>query len=297
MSLLVMAAIALAARAPATAPSRIVEAQILLDRAHFSPGEIDGTTGINMRVALLGFQKQHKLKETGRLDPATWKALSEGSEPAFTQYTIAEEDVKGPFETIPADMMEQAKLTTLGYQSASEALGEKFHISPKLLERLNPGKDLSAAGAEIRVPSVIHAPLGHVAKVVVSKKLRTVSAFDGEGAVLAQYPATIGSEHDPLPLGDWKVTVVQQRPAFFYDPKLFWNAKAEDSKAKIAPGPNNPVGVVWIGLSKEHYGIHGTPEPGLIGHAQSHGCIRLANWDAEELSKAVKVGTSVILGE
>jgi lipoprotein-anchoring transpeptidase ErfK/SrfK len=125
----------------------------------------------------------------------------------------------------------------------------------------------------------------------------TVTALDANGKVLAQYPATIGSEHDPLPVGDWKVTSILHDPPFFYNPDLFWDADANHSKAKIAPGPNNPVGVVWIGLSKEHYGIHGAPIPSTIGHTQSHGCIRLTNWDATALAKMVAKGTPVHMKE
>ena len=207
------------------------------------------------------------------------------------------EDVAGPFEKIPSDIMEQAKLQSLGYQSTEEELGERFHINPKVLSALNPAKDLAKAGEQIQVPNVQRESLMPAARVVVSKSQGTVSAFAYDGTLLAQYPATMGSEHDPLPIGEWKITGVQRNPAFYYNPSLFWDAKPEDSKARIAPGPNNPVGLVWIGLSKEHYGIHGTPEPGRIGHTESHGCIRLTNWDAEELSKLVEPGVPAILQE
>ena len=256
---------------------------------------MDGSFGEDMINAVKGYQQANDLKPTGIIDSATWKSLNTGAEEALVSYTIKLEDVKGPFEPVPPDMMEQAKLKALGFESPAEELGERFHIDGKTLASLNPGKDLTKEGEEIMVPNVRRAKIAGVARVAVSKAKRTVTAFGAADKPLAQYPATIGSEHDPLPIGDWKVTIVQQNPVFNYNPDLFWDAKPEDVKAQIAPGPNNPVGVVWIGLSKEHYGIHGTPHPELIGHAESHGCIRLTNWDAEELSHLVRRGTPVSL--
>ncbi len=279
------------------AGSAVVRLAILLDRAHFSPGEIDGQYGDNLRTAVAGYQSAHNLPMTGFTDQATWQSLNAETIPVLVAYTIAPSDIAGPFDHIPQDMMAQARLKSLGYQSPEEGLGERFHISPKLLTDLNPNKDLRKAGEEILVPNVQRQQTTTAEKVIVSKGSGTVTAFAADATLLAQYPATMGSEHDPLPLGSWKVTTIQQNPIFHYNPNLFWDAKSKDTKADIAPGPNNPVGVVWIGLSKEHYGIHGTPEPSKIGHAESHGCIRLTNWDAEELSKMVRPGTSVILQE
>lgn len=277
--------------------SVVVRAQVLLDRAHFSPGEIDGQYGDNLRVAIEGYQAARKLQITSIVDENTWAALDADNSAVLTPYAITSEDLADDFEKIPADLMQQAKLKTLGYQSLEEKLGERFHINPQLLVKLNPDKDLKKAGEQILVPNVqrdLTVPADHV---VVSKEKRTVVALAADGTILAQYPATIGSEHDPLPLGEWKITAVQQNPVFNYNPDLFWDAKPSQSKARIPAGPNNPVGVVWIGLSKEHYGIHGTPSPNSIGHAESHGCIRLTNWDAEELSRMVKPGLPAILQE
>jgi lipoprotein-anchoring transpeptidase ErfK/SrfK len=192
-------------------------------------------------------------------------------------------------------MMEKSALPALGYSSALEELAENFHASPKLLTKLNPGKSFDKAGEEIVVPSVRSSAPPKIAKVVVDDSDKTVSAYDAGDKLVAQYPATTGSEHDPLPLGNWKINGVSKNPSFHYNPELFWDAEAKDEKTTIKPGPNNPVGVVWIDLSKPHYGIHGTPEPSTIGKTQSHGCIRLTNWDAAELAQMVSPGLPAIL--
>lgn len=275
-----------------------LRAQILLDRARYSPGEIDGRYGRNTSLAIQGFQASRGLEPTGILDESAWAMLNEDAEPALVPYVLTKEDVAGPFETIPPDMMEQSKLKSLGYQSAEEAVGEKFHASPALLALLNPGKDLTRAGESIMVPNIrVNAAPGLAERVVVSKNRTVVIAYSATGTVLAQYPATIGSDKDPLPLGSWKVTVVQQDPVFNYNPELFWDADPSHAKARIAPGPNNPVGSAWIGLSKDHYGIHGTPTPGKIGYAESHGCVRLTNWDIKDLASMLKPGREVLFQE
>src|ERR1700730_14114476 len=284
-------------QAPHARPSYL-RLQVLLDRAHFSPGEIDGVPGENTRQALRAFRVSRGLREQSDLAPRTLKAL-EGRDPAPTlvPYTVTEDDTRGPFVTIPNELTGQAALPDLGYQSPLEALAEKFHVKPALLSRLNHGKDLSSPGVEIQVPNISDAPPPKAAKIVVSKTRHALEALNAAGRVIAEYPATSGSQHDPLPIGNWKVTVISPHPVFHYNPDLFWNAPEADEKAKIQPGPNNPVGVVWIGISKEHYGIHGTPEPSLVGHAESHGCVRLTNWDAAELARMVSPGTPVIFRE
>jgi len=285
-------------RLPAAA---LVRASVLLDRAHFSPGEIDGAAGSNLKKALAGYQQQNALPVSGTLDAATWDALHRDNAPVLADYTITAADVAGPFVPIPKEMAKKAELPAMGYTTPLEGLAERFHASPKLLAALNRGRDFGREGTPIVVPNVeIAAPLAKGDKgtrVVVSKSQSTVSVVDATDRVIAQFPASVGSEHDPLPLGQWKINGVSRKPKFHYNPQLFWDADPGDKKATIPPGPNNPVGVVWIDLSKDHYGIHGTPEPATIGKTQSHGCIRLTNWDAWALSQVVYPGMPAVLQE
>ena len=275
---------------------RLLRAQVLLERAYLSPGEIDGAYGSNMRQALNTFQSIRQLPVTGKLDEATWNALNADNSPTLAEYTIAEEDVAGPFQPIPDTMMGKATLAALGYANALEGLGEKFHASPALLQRLNPGKSLSRAGEQIVVPHVSgKQPLPQATKVVVRDSTKTLQLFDASDRLLAQYPVSTGSSRDPLPIGNWKIEGVHANPVYHYNPKLFWDAKPGDSKTPIKPGPNNPVGVMWIDLSKPHYGIHGTPVPGHVGKTESHGCIRLTNWSAAEVGALVSAGVDVVL--
>ena len=281
----------------------LVGFQVLLDRQGFSPGQIDGKRGANFLHALSALQTAKKVQSTGQPDCETWKALgADTAEPTVTTYTLTADDAKGPFEKrIPPKLADQAKLETLGYQSTTELLAERFHTSPALLAQLNHGVPMTV-GTAIRVPAVtpfnpntkpVHEAANADITIQVSREESALRATRADGTLVFFAPVSSGSVHDPLPPGDWKVTGVGWHPVFHYNPDLFWDAKPKDEKATIKAGPNNPVGVVWIALSLEHYGLHGTPEPGNIGHTESHGCVRLTNWDAARVAALVKPGTAV----
>ena len=281
---------------PHTRGDDVLRAQVLLDRAHFSSGEIDASYGGNLRQAIRGFQKLHQLPLTGLVDAATWTELARDQAPVLDVYTVTAQDAAGPYLPVPATMAGKARLAALGYASLAEALGEKFHCSPELLRRLNPGKSLARAGVQLLVPNVAAArPLPKAASILVGARDGTLTLLDSDGTPFAQFPASTGSKHDPLPEGRWQVRSVAVNPEYRYNPQLFWDARAGEGRARIAPGPNNPVGLAWIELSKDHYGIHGTPEPGKIGKTQSHGCIRLTNWDVMMVVHAIARGATVIL--
>lgn len=307
---------------PTTSPTEMassddaLQLQVMLDRAGFSPGVIDGHMGSNTSKALEQFSQSGNQRS-----PVA----------ATTTYRITAEDAAGPFiDRVPDDMMETADLPALGYTSVLEELAERFHSTPVLLQQLNRGVTF-AADQEIQVPNVepmalptsntptvtdsSNHPRGSTPQptgtsgtktttaqksdviVTVTKNSSSLTVADANGKVLFYAPVTTGSEHDPLPIGEWKVTGIQFNPRFHYNPDLFWDADPSHTKATIQPGPNNPVGLVWINLSKEHYGLHGTPEPATIGRTQSHGCVRLTNWDALKVAALVQPGTRVIFTE
>lgn len=276
------------------ADPEVVKAEVLLDRAHFSPGVIDGIDGDNFRKALAAYQKQMNISPSGRLDQATWDKLNSDTASPLTNYKISAADTKGPFtKKIPARFEAQARLKHLGYHDVREMLAEKFHISISLLVVLNPGSGFHA-GQQIKAPSVERQkPTDAAARVVVDKTGHDVEAFSADGRLLAFYPASIGSPEKPAPSGSFEIRRVVHHPNYTYLPRYHFRGVKANAPFTIAPGPNNPVGTVWIDLSYEGYGIHGTPTPEAIGKTQSHGCIRLTNWDAENLAGMVDKGVQV----
>jgi lipoprotein-anchoring transpeptidase ErfK/SrfK len=298
------------------ASEMVLAAQVMLDSAGFSPGEIDGKAGANFGRAVAAYQESRGLETSGRADEATLDRLRQDfrGQPPVISYTVTDADVAGPFQPdIPKDLVAQSKLPSLDYRNSLEAIAEKFHASPALLTSLNPGQTFMQAGVSITVPNVMPSeppppapdrksavpgnarPNGvQSVQIVVTRRTSALTVEDSNGRVLFFAPVTTGSQHDPLPVGNWKVTGVQQMPVFHYNPDLFWDASPEHSKAKIPSGPNNPVGVAWIDLSKPHYGIHGTPEPSQVGHVQSHGCVRMTNWDVRRVLEWAKPGTLVV---
>lgn len=294
--------------------------EVALDRLGFSSGVIDGKATRFDKAALTGFQMARGLPQTGTLDEQTKAALGDAARlPATRMVTVPEAFAKQPFKPdLPKETGKQADFDHLSYRNLTEALAERFHTTPEMLAALNGGANATVgAGAKIRVPNVADVDTGALGedergwnatlvslgvsaqqpraeRVEVSKSGGTLRAYDGEDKLIAQFPVTTGSEHDPLPLGDWKVLGVSKNPDFHYNPKLFWDVSDKKDDALLKPGPNGPVGVVWIDLSKEHYGIHGTGEPGSIGNSESHGCVRLTNWDAARLAQMVKSGVKVV---
>lgn len=271
----------------------VLAAQVLLDHSSHSPGVIDGVMGGNTRRAIEAFQRASGIPVDGRLSAALLDRLRAAhSGDLLQRYTITAEDVAGPFVDVPEGMADQARLATLAYESPAEALAEKFHMAKSFLEALNPGTDFGRAGAEIIVvmpgKDELDTP---VARIEVDKAASELRAFASDGSLVATYPATVGSGTFPSPSGTMEVRAVAPAPTYHFDPE--GRSWGPDEKLTIAAGPNNPVGGTWIDLSKEGYGIHGTPDPALIGKTASHGCVRLTNWDAAELAKAVSPGTTV----
>lgn len=309
--------------APAPEPVRIdqsvLHVQVILDALGFGPGVLDGRGGQSLENALKGFQQSRGLRVTGKPDSETLKALYpyRAKRPTIT-VTLDAPSLAGPFvNPIPKDYADQAKLKTMAYRTPIEKLAERFHTTPEVLVALNGANARLAPGEKLVVPNTlprsraypgdatpewratlaglnVDADVPQAAKIVVDKSDKVLRAYDGGGRLIAQYSATIGSSSDPLPIGNWKVLHVSPNPDWKMNPRILKGVSNKKAAQIIPPGPNNPVGVVWIDLSREHYGIHGTPDPEKIGRTESNGCVRLTNWDAARVALMVKGGTPVI---
>ncbi|HVS32887.1 MAG TPA: L,D-transpeptidase, partial [Thermoanaerobaculia bacterium] len=293
--------------APVSVPIRgdvagpsVLKTQVYLDRANFSVGVVDGRWGKNSSIALWWYQRTQGLEATGAVDQETFRSLaaSAGGVPAVTTHQLTADDVKGPFVTVPEDVYEKAKLDCLCYESLAEKLAERFHTTVDFLALVNPERNLSqvAAGETLNVPNVraaVTSDRPDIARVVVSIAGSTFNAFDSSGNLILHAPTTLGSKYDPSPRETTTVKAIAHDPHFHYQPTLFHEVPDSDPEANLNPGPNSPVGVVWIALSKPHFGIHGTADPESIGYASSHGCVRLTNWDAKEVAHRISPNVEV----
>lgn len=307
----------------ATAPARpavdleVLHLQVVLDKLGFGPGVLDGKGGTSLANALKGYQQANGLRITGTNDAATRASLAPyGRWPATRTLALSAGDLSGPFTwPFPKDPVDQAKLPALAYRNAVEALAERFHTTPATLVALNPGARL-VAGAQLVFPNAlpfsrtyptddpawaatlnslnVDATQPKAKRITVDKSDGVLRVFDDRDRLVAQFTATMGSARDPLPIGRWTVRGADHNPKWTYNPAILKRADKSDPKVDVPAGPNSPVGVVWLDLSKPHYGIHGTNEPEKIGRAESNGCIRLTNWDAARLALMTRPGTPAI---
>ena len=269
----------------------VVRLQILLDQHGISPGVVDGFDGENVRKAITAVQQMYNLPLDGQLSDEVLAAVETGAQVIGT-YLVTAEDEAGVVAPIPSDYAEMAQLEFLGYESVPEALSERFHMDIDLLRTLNPDASFRA-GETILVAITGENREGQATQIIADKTMRQVRAYDAEGRLLAAYPATIGSEDNPSPTGTYTVEQATPMPNYTYNPRINFQQGENTEVLTIPPGPNGPVGSMWIALSKPTYGIHGSPEPSLIDKTGSHGCIRLTNWDAEELATMVQAGVTV----
>lgn len=294
----------------------VFHAQVLLDRAGFSPGVIDGMPGISFAAALKGFQEARGMPVTGQLDNPTRAALLQDQAPSVVRLRIDESDARGPFTPIPGEPEQQAQMERLAYRNLLEKLAEKFHTTPQTIIALNRPDMILRTGTVLRLPNVLPASRDYgevkpevaqtlsdlnvnpqqpkAERVVVDKSDKLVRVFGEGDRLIAQFPATLGSDKDPLPLGNWKVNSIAYNPPFKYQPQLFWDVPDDEEEQMLPPGPNGPVGVVWIDLNREHIGLHGTNAPETIKRAESHGCVRMTNWDAARLTRMIDNGLPVV---
>ena len=269
-------------------------AHVMLNNAHASPGAIDGSNGKNTLKAIASFQQMNGLTPTGQLTKETWDALvAQQTKPTYVEYTITDADLKGPYaNSIPSDYALQAKMKGLYYTRVTEMLGEKFHMDEGFLKKLNPTATFKKAGEKIIVANVRNDLPEDIHLIVAHKGAKQLYLFNSRNQMIASFPATIGSADTPSPTGTYKVVGVAKNPYYSYSPSNFVQGK-NLKPLTLPPGPNAPVGNIWIGLSKKSFGIHGTPNPSLISKTASHGCIRLTNWDANDLGNKVRSGVTV----
>lgn len=299
---------------PAGSQADPMRVQILLDRARFSPGVIDGEWGKNTQKAVYWFQFAQGINPSGEVDKATLDALVRAAGPGevLTRVQVTPEDVKGPFTEVPKDPYEQEKLDCLCYASALELFAERGHASSELIQKLNPKVDFAnlAPGTELVLPDVPQpgevksqsgvkpakapAAAGQVTQILISKQGFYLQGLDSQGHILYHFPSTLGSKYDPSATGTLQLTGIHPEPDFHYQPTLFADVPDDKPEAHLPSGPNSPVGLVWMSLSKPHHGIHGTATPETIGYTSSHGCVRLTNWDALILAQNVRPGTPVL---
>ena len=297
-----------------TIDGTIFHAQVLLSTAGFSTSVIDGQDGMVFKKAVRGFQEARGLDVSGALDGPTRVALMQSNRPSTVTVKLTGDDISGDYVyPFPKKPELQAKLPKLGYRNMIEEVAERYHTTPATLIALNGPTALIGIGQTLRLPNVVptardysgnlkddqralfarlnidsQQPAGD--HIVVDKSEGVLKVIDKSDRLVAQFPVTMGSSKDPLPLGDWKATTYAYLPPFHYQPDLFWDVDDGKAEQRLPPGPNGPVGVAWLDLTKEHYGIHGTPEPSTIGRAESHGCIRMTNWDVLRLTQMLKPG-------
>jgi lipoprotein-anchoring transpeptidase ErfK/SrfK len=270
----------------------VAKVQIILDRNGVSPGVIDGFPGENFVKAIAAFETMNELEADGMIDDKVWAALVKTDGPVLKSYLITENDLSGLVEHVPEDYSEVAEMEHVGYSSVDEKLAERFHLSLEFLRLLNPDADFST-GSEIVVADSGQDVDTDVVRIEVDKKQAQLRAFTESGGMVAAYPVTVGSDQLPSPSGRHKVVTIVREANYTYQPDENFQQGDNDQPLILPPGPNNPVGGIWIDLSEPTYGLHGTPEPDQIDKTPSHGCVRMTNWDARELAEMVSKGTVV----